>query len=181
MQALADKVTDTNQSTLDFENDSLLGTSNEFMFPEDNAEGAHIRYGYKIASMNFLVPEGVVSELIQQPNIFNLPNSPMWIRGLINIRGNIIPVMCLEKLLNLNSTQDASNILVFNKSDNDKAIAFMVDDLPVLLEQSENVVKAANYPDTLDEYLSEGFSQNNIDWIEFNPQKLFKNLSTKNE
>jgi len=163
----------------EMDNKAPLFPENELIFQEDDTERPLTRYGYKIENLNFLVPEETVSEVIQNPNIFNLPNSPSWIEGLINVRGNIIPVMNISKFLKTFKGEKPINILVFNKSDNKSAIAIMISELPFSLEYNDSTTTIDNYPDELNEFISTGFSEGNIDWIEFNPQELFKKLAKK--
>jgi len=159
------------------EQPSPLFSDSEIIFPDDNVERPYTRYGYTISNMNFLVPEDTVSEIIQDTNIFDLPNSPPWIEGLINLRGNIIPVMNLDKFLKSFNNNKATKILVLNNSDEKKSIAIIINELPVSLELNESKTTTSNYPSELQEFISNGFSQNKRDWIEFEPQKLFKTLA----
>ena len=187
MQAFANNVTGNVVSTTEEINNSIssvdinapLFPTDEIIFPDENIERPHTRYGYKISNMNFLIPEETVSEVIQKPNIFNLPNSPSWIEGLINIRGNIIPVMNIDKFLNNSNGKKPDNILVLNKTDNKSAIAIIIDDLPTSLQRDESKTTPINYPEILQDYIENGFSNNSIDWVEFNPQKLFQKLANK--
>lgn len=187
MEAFAKKINPDMENTESKEDEKINGAeinaplfpTNEIMFPDENSERAYTRYGYQISNMNFLVPENTVSEVIQNPNIFNLPNSPSWIEGLINIRGNIIPVMNVGKYLKSKTKEKYTNILVLDKSDNENAIAIMIKDLPISLEINDSKTSTDKYPDKLVKYTDSGFKQNNMDWVEFNAQKLFKLLSGK--
>lgn len=185
MQAFANNVTEEmdekgKSNPLDsIQASNSLFSSDEIIFPDSEIDRPFVRYGYKIADMNFLVPEDIVSEVIQMPNIFNLPNSPAWIEGLINIRGNIIPVMNVSKFLNNSKTDKRKNILVLNKSDSNSTIAIIINGLPVSLEHNDSKTTVAKYSESLLDYIDEGFRQNNADWVEFNPQKLFKTLANK--
>ena len=156
-----------------------LFSADEIIFPDESIERPYTRYGYKISNMNFLVPEKTTSEIIQNHNIFSLPKSPSWIEGLINIRGNIIPVMNIGKLVKQANSEKLTSILVLDKADNKSAIAIMINDLPVSLEIGESNTAASGYPEVLNDFIENGFNQNNIDWIEFNPQELFKKLANK--
>lgn len=189
MQAFANEITGKLENpsgsekesinTMDNDNRTPLFPADDVIFQNDTNDRPFARYGYRVSNMNFLVPEKVVSEVIQAPNIFNLPNSPSWIEGLINIRGNIIPVMNLNKLLKQTSTKKETSILVLDKSDNKTAIAILISELPITLEHNNSKTSASNYPSELHEYIKPGFTQNNHDWVEFNPQKLFENLAEK--
>lgn len=187
MQAFANDVAEKVDNSKVSEKESLyamggntpLFSPDEMIFPDESIDRPYTRYGYKIANINFLVPETTVSEVIQSPNIFYLPNSPSWIEGLINIRGNIIPVMNIGKLLKNYNNEESTSVLVLNKTDNNSAIAIMINDLPVSLEIGELKVTTNEKPEILQDYIKDGFNQNNIDWIEFDPQRLFKELANK--
>lgn len=191
MQAFANNVTENIGSSEEVKNDSFssldtnapLFPTDELMFPDENSERAYTRYGYKISNMNFLIPEETVSEVIQRPNIFDLPNSPAWIEGLINIRGNIIPVMNINEFLSnskaSSTVEKVANVLVLNKTDDMSAIAIIINDLPVSLESDESKSIPFDYPDKLQDYIESGINNNSIKWVEFNPQKLFKKLANK--
>lgn len=56
-------------------------------------------YGFKLPRVNLIAPLGVYCELLTQPQIEPLPNSPPHCLGLCNVRGNLIPVYRLDSLL----------------------------------------------------------------------------------
>ena len=179
MQAFA-KETEDKLSEINKDESTSLFVGNEIIFPDENIERTYTRYGYKISNLQFLVPEKVVSEVIQSPNIYSLPNSPIWIEGMLNIRGNIVPVMNVGKLLKENNPERLTNVLVLNSSNNAPSIALMISGLPISLEVNNSKQSASkNIPDLLQEFVTEGFNQNDLDWFEFEPKKLFRNLANK--
>ena len=180
MQAIANDTTENKELEL-MEDNAPLFPSDEIIFPDETVERPYTRYGYKIAGMNFLVPESTVSEILKNQTIFMLPNSPVWIEGLINIRGNFFPVMNMDKMINNFKNEKPENILVLDKSDNTSAIAILISDLPVSLEHNDSKTTTNNYPEILRDFIAEGFSQNDADWIEFDPQKLFQKMAGKVE
>lgn len=175
-----DSASGKNKNPLDaMEDRTSLFSADDIIFPDESVDRPYTRYGYTVGNLNFLIPEYTVSEVLQNPSIFSLPNSPTWIEGLVNIRGNIIPVMNIAKLLKVPSDKKLENILILGKSDSGSAIGIMINKLPVSLEIGESVVKTDSYPDVLQEFIADGFAQNNSNWIEFNPQELFKKLADK--
>lgn len=187
MQAIANNLSDktdvqdmNDSSSVEIlEDTTSLFSNDNIMFPDESVERPYTRYGYQISELNFLVPENVGSEVIQEPNIFMLPNAPAWIEGLINIRGNIIPVMNVDKLLEQKTKKKMKSILVLEKSVDASAIAILISVLPVSLELNDSKSSTTSYPDGLSEYLDDGFVQNGSEWVEFNLQKLFRDLSGK--
>lgn len=188
MQALANDVLDKNNNTVQPNVDSIVNFNNEYeslfseneiIFPDKDSTRIFSRYGYKITNMNFLVPENIISKVIKDPNIYKLPNSPSWIEGLINVRGNIIPVMNINNLVKKTSSEKYNHVLVISESGNKPAIAIMISDIPVSLEHNDNKASASNYPAELHGFIQDGFIQGNLDWVEFNPQDLFEKLAKK--
>lgn len=187
MQAISNELTAKTQSHMSSEKDfiedinnySSLFPSDEIIFADEKFERPFTRYGYKVSDMNFLVPKNTISEVIHNPCIFDLPNAPSWIEGLVNIRGNIIPVMNMGKLLNNNESEKHTSIILISKPDYKISVAILISELPVSLEFNKSISHAENYPELLTNYIDDGFTQNNIDWVEFNPEKLFKKLANK--
>lgn len=52
------------------------------------------------------VPIECVREIIRKPPITHLPNAEQEVIGIINLRGNIIPMLSLNYLLGLNGARD---------------------------------------------------------------------------
>ena len=53
--------------------------------------------GFRVGNENFGVPIGVVREIVRMMDITEIPDSPSYIEGVINLRGKIIPVVDLRK------------------------------------------------------------------------------------
>ena len=59
------------------------------------------RYGYQVDTLNFLIRQGCVSEVLQMTDIWTLPGAPRWLLGLVNLRSNLVPVFDLRMLFGL--------------------------------------------------------------------------------
>ncbi len=53
--------------------------------------------GFRVGKENFGVPIGIVHEIVRMMEITEIPDSPTYIEGVINLRGKIIPVVDLRK------------------------------------------------------------------------------------
>ncbi len=53
--------------------------------------------GFRVGKENFGVPIGIVHEIVRMMDITEIPDSPTYIEGVINLRGKIIPVVDLRK------------------------------------------------------------------------------------
>jgi chemotaxis signal transduction protein len=55
--------------------------------------------GIKIGREEFLLTIGVVNEIIMLPHITWVPNSAQFVEGVINLRGTILPVVNVRKIM----------------------------------------------------------------------------------
>lgn len=61
-------------------------------FPQAVKASQTGRYVLLMQEWKFLLPLSVLAELILEPEIYTLPYSSQYFKGLCNIRGNIVPV-----------------------------------------------------------------------------------------
>lgn len=65
------------------------------------------RYGVKIGDLRILLPAGVESEVLENSKLTLLPRAPAGLLGVVNVRGNLVPVFDLS-LIHGWPTSDAS-------------------------------------------------------------------------
>lgn len=94
-----------------------------------------IRYGFTLGAIGLLTPPNMICEILEElPQIYLLPNTAAWFEGLINLRGNLVPVFDIGRLLEVkgHAANDANkskkNMLVIGSGE--KAVAFIIDGLP---------------------------------------------------
>ncbi len=98
--------------------------------------------GFNIGTELFGVSILMVQEIIRAAPITTVPNSPDFIEGIINLRGNIVPVIDLRKRLSIYREEmdyEKSWILILNI--NDRVTGFIVDFVTKVLKIDENTVE----------------------------------------
>lgn len=106
---------------------------------------------FSIGSERFGVEILVVQEIIMMSKITQIPNSPDFVEGVINLRGNIIPVLDLRKRLRLRGYRDlreyaqGTRILVVEIEGN--VTGFIVDSVAKVI--SVRTAKIAPPPDII--------------------------------
>lgn len=90
-----------------------------------------------------------VKEIIPYQESVNIPNAPEFIEGIINYRGNVIPIINLKKRFKLddfNVTKD-TRIIVINIEE--KEIGFIVDEASQTIRLDDNQIDPT--PDIISE------------------------------
>ena len=91
----------------------------------------------------YAVSSKQIAEIIRPLAVARLPNVPSWISGIANLRGEIVPVVDLQKLLLNKTTADApkSKFIVFRPADFPAAIAFAVGNLNEIVSLSNEDIE----------------------------------------
>ncbi|MEN8169101.1 MAG: chemotaxis protein CheW [Pseudomonadota bacterium] len=109
---------------------------------ENEDEGMLQLVGFNIATEQFGVDILMVQEIIRSAKVTAVPNSPEFVEGVINLRGNIIPVVDLRKrlyLYNDASETKRSWVLILNISD--RVVGFIVDEVTHVIKVPEDSVQ----------------------------------------
>ncbi|MDR2175428.1 MAG: chemotaxis protein CheW [Synergistaceae bacterium] len=80
----------------------------------------HINLVFALGNEDFGVDVNIVREIVRVPPfITRVPNAPNYIRGVINLRGTIVPVFDMELKIGMPSTSltDEARIVVLSVSD----------------------------------------------------------------
>jgi purine-binding chemotaxis protein CheW len=98
--------------------------------------------GFKNGKELFGVDILMVQEIIRGAQITKVPNAPDFVEGVINLRGNIIPVIDLRKRLNLpldKQRQERNWILILDIGG--KITGFIVDSVTSVLKIEEDSIE----------------------------------------
>jgi chemotaxis protein CheZ len=68
--------------------------------------------GFNLNNNEYSIPVLKVREIIHAPPITKMPQSPSYIEGITNFRGNIIPVVNLKKLVGINHDRDTGDKVI---------------------------------------------------------------------
>jgi twitching motility protein PilI len=135
------------------------------------------RYGFKIATLGLLIQQGVGSEVMQMPTIWSLPGAPPWLLGLINLRGNLVPIFELRMVLGLGqrAAQEKPLVLVFEQGE--KAVGIVIDDYPAPLLALSRMPNLPHLPTALNGHVHTGYVKDEMIWLEFDQNSFFEELS----
>lgn len=93
----------------------------------------------RIGKENFAISVYKVLEIIQFEHITEIPNSSDFIRGVINFRGTIVPVIDMHKRFNITQPETENRMVVVvdvKNSDNNVIMGLLVDQVVNVVEFS---------------------------------------------
>lgn len=137
-----------------------------------------VRYGVRVGDLRILLPENTVSEVLDRSNIFPIPNTAAWFEGLINLRGNVVPVFDIRSLFGtVPVAGERQMLLVIDKGEN--ALGIAIDGLPVPAPDSAPLGQRPLLPGVLEKFTASVFEQDDRLWLEVDVPGLVGSLSTE--
>ena len=95
---------------------------------------------FRLAEELFATNVNKVLEILEIPKITKVPHSPVFMRGVINLRGSVLPVIDARAKFGMNETQDTVNscimVLEINTQDQTITIGAVVDAVHEVMEIS---------------------------------------------
>lgn len=102
--------------------------------------------GFKIAGEEYAIPVMDVQEVIKPQVVTPIPLAEDEIRGLINLRGQIVTCLSLRKLFGQQDDLDKEHMNIIVRGE-DNLFSFVVDEVTNIIDIDYNDVEPA--PDTL--------------------------------
>jgi len=93
---------------------------------------------FKLGDESYGVSIEAVNTIIRLPDITAVPNAPTYVKGVINLRGLIVPVISLRSRFGLGETESTKATRVVVVENEGRKRALMVDEL---LGKEEVVIK----------------------------------------
>ena len=96
----------TEEVKADAKNVEVVNTNQDIRDVEVESLGEeHINLVFALGREDFGVDVNIVKEIVRVPSfITRVPNAPMYIRGVINLRGTIVPVFDMQLKIGMPST-----------------------------------------------------------------------------
>jgi len=134
------------------------------------------RYGFRIGNLKLLLrPQENVEVIVAIPAC-PIPNTPRWFAGMINLRGNLLPVFDIRQLLGKDNPEPPRWIMVFGQGNRTSGI--YADTLPSGVKPDRPANEIHDLPDFLHGCVENILIQGDDMWIEVAFEKMFVNLRT---
>jgi chemotaxis signal transduction protein len=137
---------------------------------------SHLRYGVQVANMGVLVPSRVVSEVVDGQIVHAMPNAASWFPGLVNLRGNLIPVFDLRALTGA-PTEEIKRLLVIDRGE--RAGAIPVDELPRPVDPQHRSAHLPPVPGEIQPHVRGAYLDDGQLWLDVDFAALFQALGAR--
>lgn len=149
------------------------------LYDLEQLEERNLRYGFKAANYHFLIPKNLASEVIPMNQICVLPNTDSNILGVINLRGNLVPVFDLERVISGKDT-DSRYTYLFIIGSSDDIAAVPINELPASIDLEHlqfDIQSSQKLPEHLTDFTQNICKENDNYWYEMNFIQWFSSIS----
>jgi twitching motility protein PilI len=154
-----------------------MATSSTTSFARQDSE---LRHGFQVAGLHLVPAARVLTEVVALADVFPVPKSSAAVVGVMNLRGNIVPLfdpqLVGQSVTNIHPTQ--RHVLVFDREE--QSLGVLLDEDPELMSMVPAVGQHAKPASVLASYLLRPWAcpdQPGQIWWEFDHRAAFVFLS----
>ncbi len=135
------------------------------------------RYGFRAGEFGLLIPPGTGNEVLARPLVSPLPATPPGFLGLINLRGNLVPLYDMRVLLGATRPPEPARMaLVLGKGDS--SVGILIQDYPSALTALQPLAEMPPLPDALVAHISGAYVQDDRVWLDFDHDTFFAHAAS---
>ena len=140
-------------------------------------------YSINIGELNILIDSNTSCEVLEENDIYSIPLSEDWLIGVSNIRGDAVPIIDIDYLLNNQYTSpDNPNrkTVVIDQAEN--AIGLLINILPssVSFKSSQMITDYSALPELIQPYIQFAYQNEEDIWVCINLHAFFESISITN-
>lgn len=143
---------------------------------QEEIKATSLAIGFRIGDLKMVTPVDEVAELLTYPSLSRIPGTKRWVKGLANVRGNLLPIMDLNDYLTKKPTvlTTKSRVLVVNHGGVFSGL--LVDEVLGLRHfyDEERKSKLPEVDNFIKSYLSGVYQQDTEEWGIFSMHSLAK-------
>lgn len=141
-------------------------------------ENQRVRYGFRIGDLGLLIGVDTVSEVLENIPIFSIPRTPEWLSGLLNLRGNLVPVFDLKSFFQLqHEFHQKRHVLVLDRGDT--TVGTLIEGLPQGVAATRQLSRLPPLPSALQAYTSLAYVNEDAVWLEFDHKGFFQSIGNQ--
>ncbi|MFZ2452332.1 MAG: chemotaxis protein CheW [Methylovulum miyakonense] len=152
--------------------------ANDAALPADAPASASL-LGFRVGGLGFLLPISLHCEVIEPLPVNPIPKVEPWFSGLLNIRGNIVPVIDLH-LLPGETAAPAKKRYLLAIGRGEKTMALWIDGYPQMLADMTAPLPALPaLPQQLMPCVRNAYAYQGQTWLKVQFEPLFKTLGIR--
>jgi len=124
-------------------NDQTENMLEDDIYDEDEDTQKDKYLTFHLAGEDYGIEIAFVTEIIGIQNITDVPDMPDFIKGVINLRGKVIPVMDVRTKFKLEAREYDERTCIVVVDINDTSIGLVVDEVSEVVDIPENQVEPA--------------------------------------
>ncbi|RKZ98776.1 MAG: hypothetical protein DRQ43_01040 [Gammaproteobacteria bacterium] len=129
--------------------------------------------GFRLADHNFVVSMEFVREIMKFPAVSQVPGSKEWVRGIANIRGNLLPIFDLQGFLDNVLTPIKQETRVLSIARDQLTAGLIVDEIyGMKYFDRTHFDPGIGHDMKWQAYYSGGYHSEGEKWVIFNMQQL---------
>jgi twitching motility protein PilI len=135
------------------------------------------RYGFSVGNIGLLIGSGTPSEIPERAEVYPLPGVPTWFRGLVSLRGNLVPVFDVGRLLGHHEEPLRQQVLILEREET--AAGLLIEGFPQAVGKLRALSQRPPLPPVLRSYVPEAFAEGTRIWLEFDHRGFFQSLAAR--
>lgn len=145
---------------------------------EAHGVGVRRRFGVCVGPYHVLLPPQILSEVVVRPVLYPLPRTPRWFLGLLNQRGNLLPVFDLQAVLHAAAeVRTQHTVLVLDQGH--EAVGLSIEGMPQSITLAQRLLRLPPLPEILAAHVSTAYRAGGITWLDFDHQGFFTALGAQ--
>ena len=116
---------------------------------------------FNLAKEEYAIDILAVQEIIRPTSITRVPKAPSYIEGVINLRGNVVPVVNLRHRFGLKEVEQTETSRIIILIINDMKIGITVDNVTEVIRIKEDDIEVPDLSDSLDQRFVQGVGKYN--------------------
>ena len=146
--------------------------------PLASSADTQLRYGFRIGGIGLLIQPHTHSEALERASVYPIPNTDDWLKGLINLRGNLVPLFDLKPLLEMDDEgREKPIILILDQGD--RTVGIEIDGLPQAPDLTKGLQRLPPLPTVLRDFATAAYVEDGLVWLEFDHRGFFETLATR--
>ncbi|HZK18192.1 MAG TPA: chemotaxis protein CheW [Clostridia bacterium] len=127
---------------------------------------------FELEEQKYAIPILEIQEIIRMVNITPVPKTDSFLEGVVNLRGNIIPVVNLRKRLGMRDKEHDNETRIIVVEFNEENLGVIVDKVLEVGRYSESEVEPPHVAGKNVEFLRGVIKKDKDLWLLFNLEKL---------